>query len=101
MIAKSRGFLLVVGLGLALSAIGCAKGANTFDDTINGSGGGGSSTCGNGMIDATEQCDPLAALPATATCMTMTGGPGVPACNPTTCMLDSSMCSARSGAGGH
>jgi hypothetical protein len=87
-------------LGLAWTTLGCAKGANTFDDTVNGSGGAtGATTCGNGVVDPNEQCDPKVAI--TMTCTLMTGVAGPVMCNPVTCMFDTSLCATTGGVAGH
>jgi hypothetical protein len=97
---KANNLVFVRTLGFAaLLALGaCAKGASTFDDTANG-GAGGSTTCGNGIMDPGEQCDPK--LPTNMTCQTMTGGVGMVVCDPATCRYSTTMCSAGGGVAGH
>lgn len=58
------------------------------------------SRCGNGVRDmaAGEQCD--GADLAGQTCMSMNMGMGVLSCNPSTCMLDYSMCTGNVPTGG-
>jgi hypothetical protein len=52
---------------------------------------GGSSTCGNNLIDTGEQCD--GANLNGMSCQTMMpGSTGTLSCDPTTCMLNATMC---------
>jgi hypothetical protein len=62
-------------------------------------GAGGAATCGNGMIDATEQCDGTM-LGAMGTCMALGMGSGTLSCDPTTCRYDMSMCMGMTNTGG-
>ncbi len=66
---------------------------------LAGTGGTGAGRCGDGVIQAPEQCD--GANIGTASCANMVGGTGVVTCTPT-CTLNMSMCVAAnaSGAGG-
>jgi hypothetical protein len=55
-------------------------------------------SCGNGLLDPGETCDPKAAI--TATCVAMNKGTGIITCDPKTCMFNVSMCSIPLGTGG-
>ena len=91
-----------LGLGFCVLALyfGCAKGASTFDETApSGGSGAPTSTCGNGAIDATEECDGKNLHDET--CATLGMGAGMLSCDPVTCSYDTSMCANRpSGMGG-
>lgn len=86
-----------LGLGLLAIALylGCAKGASTFDGAAAGHSGGGSSTCGNGAIDASEECDGTNLHDES--CKSLGMGSGMLTCDPITCSYDTSMCTSRSG----
>lgn len=78
---------------------GCAKGASTFDGTPAGAAGTVQSTCGNGAIDATEECDGMNLHEES--CASLGMGSGMLSCDPVTCSYDTSMCTGRpSGTGG-
>jgi|SRR3954465_15989662 hypothetical protein len=112
-VSSQRKVLGLALLGL-LALAGCAKGASTLDDTVNGgagtgtggtgatgTGGTGPKLCGNNMIDAMEECDGMMLKGATCATMGMTGG-GTLTCDPNTCRYQISMCKmAPSGMGGN
>lgn len=81
---------------------GCAKGVST--DTGDALPGDSNSPCGNGQIDADEECD--GSFLGAETCESLGHGPGVLDCDPMTCTYDTSMCenlpngSGGSGGGG-
>lgn len=72
---------------------GCAKNASTFDGTPAGAAGTVSSTCGNAVIDATEECDGMNLHEES--CATLGMGSGMLSCDPVTCSYDTSMCAGK------
>jgi hypothetical protein len=57
-----------------------------------------SSPCGNGRIDVGEDCDGVAL--GGVTCVNLGFGGGQLACDPVTCVYETSMCTGAPGAGG-
>ena len=111
MTGSSQGFLRALALAAAFGLAACATGASTLDDTANGlsngaggaigagSGGAGSKTCGNGLLDMGEECDGQNLNGAT--CATLQHAGGVLGCDPNTCHYDMSMCQGTmTGVGG-
>lgn len=62
------------------------------------SGGGGNGNCGNGAIDAGEQCDGADLQGFDCASLGLSGG--TLACDPVMCTFDTSMCSAGPGTSG-
>jgi hypothetical protein len=81
---------------------GCAKGASTFDGKPASGSDPVETTCGNGVIDATEECDGVNLHEES--CESLGMGEGMLSCDPVTCSYDTSMCagppSGGSGGGG-
>ena len=71
---------------------GCAKNASTFDGEPAGASAF-PTTCGNGVIDATEECDGMNLHEES--CKSLGMGSGMLSCDPVTCSYDTSMCSGR------
>ncbi len=84
-------------------AVDCKCETATSAAVICAGGGAGAGAvagmCGNGVINAPEQCDGNA-LGATLTCMAMNMGTGLLGCNPTTCTYDTTMCTGLSSTSG-
>lgn len=73
--------------------------ADTSDGGMNtSSGGGGNGNCGNGAIDAGEQCDGMDLQGFDCAALGLSGG--TLACDPMMCTFDTSMCNAGPGTSG-
>lgn len=97
---RSLHLVAAAWLAVAVAVLGsCTKGGTTFDDDApTGGTEAYQSTCGNGVIDPTEECD--GEFLHQESCETLGMGSGMLACDPITCSYDTSMCQGPTGGGG-
>lgn len=83
---------------MLLAGAGCSKNASSFDGQPVGGESAVYTTCGNGVIDATEECDEMNLHEES--CKSLGMGSGMLACDPITCSYDTSMCTGHPVSGG-